>query len=46
MGTGLAPAFWGEKQAVLALSQDMVKVQKGRRLQNDGRTDQPGRPHK
>ena len=24
----------------------MVKVQKGRRLQNDGRTDQPGRPHK
>jgi hypothetical protein len=28
------------------LNQDMVKVQKGRRLQNDGRTDQPGRPHK
>ena len=46
LGTGLAPAFRGEKQAVLALGQDLVKVQKGRRLQNDGRMDQPGRPHK
>ena len=45
LGTGLAPAFRGEKQAVLALGQDLVKVQKGRRLQNDGRTDQPGRTH-
>ena len=45
-GPGLRLAFGGEKQAVLALGQDMVKVQKGRRLQNDGRTDQPGRPHK
>ena len=44
--TRLAPAFRGEKPAVLALGQDLVKVQKGRRLQNDGRTDQPGRPHK
>jgi hypothetical protein len=31
---------------VLALGQDLVKVQKGRRLQNNGRTDQPGRSHK
>ena len=46
LGTGLAPAFRGEKQAVLALGRDLVKVQKGRRFQNDGRTDQPGRPHK
>ena len=46
LGTGLVPAFRGEEQAVLALGQDLVKVQKGRRLQNDGRTDQPGRPHK
>jgi hypothetical protein len=45
-GSGLAPALRGEKQAVLALGQDLVKVQKGRRLQHDGRTDQPGRPHK
>jgi hypothetical protein len=46
LGTGLAPAFWGEKQAVLALGQDLVKVQKGRRPQYDGRTDQPGRSNK
>ena len=46
LGTGLAPAFRGEKQAVLALGQDPVKVQKSRRLQDDGRMDQPGRPHK
>jgi hypothetical protein len=46
LGTGLAPASRGEKQAVLALGQDLVKVQKGRRLQNNGRTDQPGRSHK
>ena len=46
LGTGLALAFRGEKQAVLALGQDPVKVQKGRRLQNKGRMDQPGRPHK
>ena len=46
LGTSLAPAFRGEKQAVLALGQDPVKVQKSRRLQDDGRMDQPGRPHK
>ena len=46
LGTGLALAFRGEKQAVLALGQDLVKVQKGRRLQSDGQTEQPGRPHK
>ena len=46
LGTGLAPALRGEKQAVLALGQDLVKGQKGRRLQNDGGTDQPGRSHK
>jgi len=45
-GSGLAPAFRGEKQAVLALGQDLLKVQKGRRLQHDRRTDKPGRPHK
>jgi hypothetical protein len=45
-GTGLEPALRGEEQAVLALGKDLVKVQKGRRLQNDGRTEQPGRPHK
>jgi hypothetical protein len=42
LGTGLAPAFRREEQAVLALGQDLVKVQQGRRLQSDGRTDQPG----
>ena len=26
LGTGLAPAFRGERQAVLALGQDLVKV--------------------
>ena len=46
LGTGIAPAFRGEKQSVLALGQDLVKVQKGRRLQNDGGKDQPGRPYK
>jgi len=45
-GTGLEPALRREEQAVLALGKDLVKVQKGRRLQNDGRTEQPGRPHK
>ena len=42
LGTGLAPAFRREEQAVLALGQDVVKVQEGRRFQNDGRTGQPG----
>ena len=46
LGTGLGPGFQREEQAVLALSQDLVKVQEGRRLQNDGRTDQPGRLYK
>ena len=46
LGTGLAPDFGGEEQAVLALSEDLVKMQEGRRLQHDGRTDPPGRPHK
>jgi hypothetical protein len=45
-GSGLAPAFRGKKQAVLALGQDLLKVQKGRRLQHDGGTDDPGRLHK
>ena len=45
-GSGLASAFRGENQAVLALGQDLVKAQKGRRLQHDGRTDQPRRPQK
>ncbi|HEY6290094.1 MAG TPA: hypothetical protein VI455_00830 [Terriglobia bacterium] len=44
LGTGLAPAFRREEQAVLALGQNLVKVQQGRRFQNDGRTDQPGAP--
>jgi hypothetical protein len=44
LGTGLAPAFRGEEQAVLALGQDLVKVQQGRRFQSDGRTDQTGGP--
>ena len=46
LGTGLARAFRGEKQPVLALGKDRVKVQKGRRLQNGGGTDQSGRSHK
>ena len=45
-GTGLEPALRREEQSVLALGKDLVKVQKGRRRQNDGRTEQPGRPHK
>jgi hypothetical protein len=32
LGTGLGPALRGEEQAVLALTKDLVKVQKGRRL--------------
>jgi hypothetical protein len=43
-GTGLVPAFRGEEPAVLALGQDLVKAQEGRRFQNDGGTDEPGRP--
>ena len=31
---------------VIAPGQYLVKVQKGRRLQHDGRTDEPGRSHK
>ena len=46
LGTGLGPAFRREEQAVLALGQDLVKAQEGRRLQNKGRTDQPGRLYK
>jgi hypothetical protein len=46
LGTRLAPASVGEKQAVLALRQNLVKMQEGRRLQHDGRTDPPGRSHK
>ena len=46
LGTRFEPAFRGEVQAVLALCQDLVKAQEGGRLQNDGRTDQPGWPHK
>ena len=46
LGTGLAPAFRGEEQAVLALGHDLVKAQESRRLQNKGRTDQPGRRYK
>jgi hypothetical protein len=46
LGTGFAPDFRGEEQAVLALSEDLVKVQEGRRLYHDGRTDPPGRPYK
>jgi hypothetical protein len=46
LGTGFAPAFRGEEQAVLALSQDLVKMQESRRLQHDGRTNQAGGPHK
>src|SRR6516165_3472707 len=42
LGTGLAPAFGREEQAVLVLSQDLVKVQEGRRLQHDSRADPPG----
>ena len=42
LGTGLPPAFRREEQAVLALAQDVVKLQEGRRFQNDGRTDQAG----
>jgi hypothetical protein len=42
LGTGLTPAFRGEKQAVLALVQDLVKVQKGQRPENDGGMDQAG----
>ena len=45
LGTGLGPAFRGEEQAVLVLSQDWVKVQEGRRLQHDSRADPPGGPH-
>src|SRR6516225_12327761 len=45
LGTGLPPAFRGEEQAVLVLSQDLVKVQEGRRLQHDSRADPPGGPH-
>jgi hypothetical protein len=41
---GFAPALRGEKPAVLALGRVPVKTQKGRRLQHDARTDQPGRP--
>ena len=44
LGTGLAPAFRREEQAVLALGQGLRKVQERRGLQNDGRTDQPGGP--
>ena len=44
LGSGPAPAFGGEEQAVLALGEDLVKVQQGGRFQNDGRTDQPGGP--
>jgi len=43
LGTSLAPAFRREEQAVLALGHDLVKAQESRRLQNKGRTDQPGR---
>ena len=46
LGTGLAPAFRREEQAVLALGHDLVKAQESRRLQNKGRTDQPGRLNK
>ena len=44
LGPWLAPAFRREEQAVLALDQDVVKVQEGWWFQNDGRTDQAGRP--
>ena len=43
LGTGLAPALGREEQAILALGQDLVKVQEGRRFQNHGRAAQPGR---
>jgi hypothetical protein len=46
LGTGLGPGFRREEQAVLALGQDLVKAQEGRRLQNKGRTDQPARLYK
>ena len=44
--TGLGLAFRGEEEVVLALSEDLVKVQEGRRLQHDGRAGPPGGPHK
>ena len=46
LGTGLESALRGEEHAVLALGKDLMKVQKGRRLQTDGGTDRPRRPHK
>jgi hypothetical protein len=45
-GAGLEPALRREEQAVLALGKDLVKVQKGGRLQNDGGTEEPRRPYK
>jgi hypothetical protein len=39
-------AIRGEQQAVLVLSQDLVKVQQGGRLQDNGRADQAGRSDK
>src|SRR5215470_19717749 len=45
LGPGLRLHFGEKSRRYLRLVQDLVKVQQGRRFQNDGRTDQPGRPH-
>jgi hypothetical protein len=42
-GPPLAPGR--EEAAILSVPQGLVEAQEGRRLQNDGRTDQAGRPH-
>jgi len=45
-GRGLPLALGGEEAAILSVPQGLVEAQESRRFQNDGRTDQPGRPHK
>jgi len=44
-GPGPPPLLGREEAAILSVPQGLVEAQESRRFQNDGGTDQAGRPH-